>query len=105
MKKKQILESLRDKTSLSKKVEVDGVVFHVKLLNGYERYSIDKQVIDDEGNTDIPKLKVLLAINCIVDEDGVPLFDSEESLKDVPSYMLEELIDAVLKLNGIQKKD
>ena len=81
--------------------------FYVRVMSGWERSEIEKLYINGDPSTDPGGFRGRILVNTIVDEDGIPIFQTDDikQLMDKNAGTIEILFEKSCELNGLTKKD
>lgn len=90
-----IKEQLANKANKLVSIEVEGVTLFVKTLSLKQMKSLGEA----EQTEDDKIAKLIVSVVC--QEDGEPVFANAEELNEMSSVILQEIIEKILEVNGV----
>lgn len=106
MNKPLTRDALKQYKYKSKRVELpDGYFAYVREITAPEKYEIDANCEKGDGSLDVAKIKRMLTLYAVVDENGNKVFDKPEDFELLPCTFYERLVEQALEVNRMQDAD
>lgn len=86
--------------------DLEGEFVFVKHLSARERYAWEASAVNDENKVDkllLADASINLVAMCVCDENGVPLFSSEE-IAGLDADLVSELREFCQEVNGLKAR-
>lgn len=96
-----LAERLKAKKAKEKTVEIDGDIYLVKSIGRIDKINLVERCMK-KGKVDEVQFEAEYLAACVFDPDTGEQVDADWHNWDIPSYIADPLVEAVMDVNGLK---
>jgi len=96
-----LAERLKAKKAKEKTIEIDGDNYLVKSIGRIDKINLVERCLK-KGKVDEVRFEAEYLAACVFDPDSGDLVEKDWQNWDIPSYIADPLVEAVMEVNGLK---